>query len=156
MITMTRSKKRSKLPQLAKRILELHNQKAEIGYFKESGTHTLANMSYASLAFIHEFPESGYHARRPVIGKIKPFRGDGMNRKFIKSLLKAYVSLKSQYKVEDVLTSIGRKWMQDGKYIFGNASMLIVTNNPTPLYDTGELSDNFGFRTSFNYTIRYS
>lgn len=136
--------------------MKLHEQKASIGYFSDSGKHTLANMSYASLAFIHEFPELGYHAWRPVIGKIKPFRGDGANKKFFKSLLQDYVQIDSRYEVEDILTSIGRKYMQSGKFIFGNSSMLIVTNNPTPLYDTGELSDNFGFKTSFNYTLRYA
>ena len=98
----------------------------------------------------------GYHAWRPVIGKIKPFRGEGHNNKFFKTLLQDYISLGSKYQVSDVLDSIGRKWMQQGKYVFGNSSLLIVTNNPTPLYDTGELSDNFGFRTSFNYTLRYA
>lgn len=156
MITVTRNKKKSKLGQLTKRLLALHDQKAEIGYFKESGDHSLADMSYASLAYIHEFPELGYHAWRPVIGKIKPYKGMGVNRKFLKSLLQDYIRLDSKYLVEDVINSVGRKWMQDGKYIFGNATMLVVTNNPTPLYDTGELSDNFGFRTTLNYTIRYS
>lgn len=153
---ITRNKKKSKLPQLVKRLLRLHEQKASIGYFQDSGTHTLADMSYASLAFIHEFPELGYHAWRPVIGKIKPFRGDGAKKKYFKSLLKDYIQLDSRYEVEDVLTSIGRKYMQEGKFIFGNSSMLIVTNNPTPLYDTGELSKNFGFKTSINYTLRYA
>lgn len=156
MITVTRNRKKSKLNQLTQKLLHLHDQKAQIGYFQESGTHTLANMSYASLAYIHEFPEMGYHAWRPVIGKIKPMKGMGMNRKFLQSLLKDYIQFGSKYTVKDVLSSIGRKWMQEGKYIFGNSSMLVVTNNPTPLYDTGELSDNFGYRTSIDYTIRYS
>lgn len=136
--------------------MRLHDQKASVGYFKDSGQHTLANMNYSTLAYIHEFPELGRHEYRPVIGQIKPFKGDSINRKFLKTLLQDYIKLGSTYQTEDVLTSIGRRYMQKGKFIFGNTSFLVVTNNPTPLYDTGELSDNFGYRTSIDYTLRYA
>ena len=149
-------KSHSKLASLVERIAALNNQQAEIGYFEDSGQHTLAKMSYAALAYLHEFPIKGKHPIRPVLGQIAPMQGEASNRVFFKSLLQDYVRIGSKYKVEDVLTSVGRKWTQKGKYIFGNSSMLIVTKNPTPLYDTGELSDNFGFKTSLNYKIRYS
>lgn len=157
MIKVTRNKKKSKLPQLAKKLLALNEQKAKIGYFQDSGTHTLANMSYASLAFIHEFPELGKHEYRPVIGQIKPMlKGGGEQRNFFKRLLKKYISLKANFDVEYVLSSIGQEYTEKAHNVFGNSSLLIVTNNPTPLVDTGELERNFGYRTSFNYTLRYA
>lgn len=138
------------------RLISLHEQKASIGYFDDSGTHTLANMKYASLAYIHEFPVNGKHEYRPVIGQIKPFRGDGKQKNILKTILNSYIKLDSRITTEDVLEHIGRVWHQKGKQVFGNTALLIVTNNPTPLIDTGELKDNFGYRTSFDYTLRYA
>lgn len=136
--------------------MKLHDQKASIGYFSDSGTHTLANMSYASLAFIHEFPVNGKHEYRPIIGQIKPFKGESSQRQILKTILGSFIKLDSRLNVEDVLEHIGRVWQQRGKDVFGNTALLVVTNNPTPLVDTGELKDNFGYRTSFDYTLRYA
>lgn len=156
MITITRNKKKSKLHEVAKRLLDLNEQKASIGYFEDSGRHTLANMGYASLAYIHEFPVSGKHPYRPVIGQIKPMiKGGKQQRDFFKSLLYNYIKLDSKRNVEYVLETIGKRYTQQARYVFGNAALLEVTLNPTPLVDTGELEANIGYRTTFNYTLRY-
>lgn len=154
-IKVTRNKRKSKLPCLVERLNALHGQKAQMGYFKDSGTHTLANMSYASLAFIHEFPENGYHEYRPVIGQVKPMISGGRAQKvFYKNILKSYIQLGSRVTVDELLQGIGRKYMQDARGVFGNSALLVVTNNPTPLVDTGELEANIGYKTSINYTLR--
>lgn len=156
MIKIKRNKRKSKLHELAKKLLALDEQKASIGYFQDSGTHTLANMSYASLAYIHEFPELGKHEYRPVIGQIKPMlKGGKKQTDFFRRLLKDYVCLTKDIKINSVLDEIGQAYTQKAHHVFGNTALLVVTNNPTPLVDTGELEKNIGYKTSFNYTLRY-
>lgn len=113
-------------------------------------------MSYASLAYIHEFPELGKHEYRPVIGQIKPMlKGGKKQTDFFRRLLKDYVCLTKDIKINSVLDEIGQAYTQKAHHVFGNTALLVVTNNPTPLVDTGELEKNIGYKTSFNYTLRY-
>lgn len=133
----------------------LNEQKASIGYFEDSGIHTLANMGYASLAFIHAFPRNGYHHTRNWLEHTKPIKNFRQDSLIFKTILNSYIRLDSRIQVEDVLEHIGRVWQQKGKEVLGNSAILITSNNPTPLVDTGELRDNLGYRTTFNYTLRY-
>ncbi len=56
--------------------------------------------------------------------------------------------------MNNALNDIGRKYMQDGRGIFGNSGYLVVTNNPTPLIDEGRLMDHFGYKTSLAMEIK--
>ncbi len=148
---VTRLKKKSKLHKIANRIAELHGQKAKIGYFTDSGQHETANMSYGSLAFLHAFPENGYHHTRNWLDHTKPFKHDTQASKFFKELLHSYIKKGSRVTVEKVLDKIGTKWMQKGKEVFGNTALM---QGPNALLDTQELRDNLGFKTTINYTLR--
>lgn len=156
MIKITRKKNKSKLPELVKKLNALHDQRAQIGWFEESGKHNLADMSYASLAYLHEFPEKGKHKYRPVLGQIKPMPNEGRNKVFFKDILKQHLQLKSTFKLEDVLDAIGAAWRQKGAYVFGNAMLLDSSWSSTPLVETGRLERSLSYRTTFNYTLRYA
>ena len=156
MIKITRKKSKSKFPELVNKLKALNNQQAQIGWFKDSGKHNLADMSYASLAYIHEFPANGKHKYRPVLGQIKPMPNEGRNKIFFKELLRKYVQPKASFKIEDVLDSIGRAWKQKGSYVFGNAQLLDSSWSSTPLVETGRLERSLGFKTTLNYTLRYA
>ena len=135
----------------------MNDQKASVGWFQDSGYHKPAEMSYASLAYLHAFPsETSPHKTRDVLGYIKPFKGEGRNRIFFKEILRKYIALKATFEVEDVLSAIGAAWKQKGSYVFGNASILDHSWSSTPLVETGRLERSFGFRTSINYTLRYA
>ena len=133
--------------------MELNEQRAEIGYFQDSGTHTLANMSYASLAFIHAFPEQGYHPTRNIFAPIKPIKGSRQDSTYFKGVLKGYVQLDSPVSAHDVLDTIGREYQQRVDHVFGNTALLVVTSNPTPMVDTSELRDHLGYKTTLHYTL---
>jgi hypothetical protein len=152
---VTRLRNKSKFPQLVKKLKELHGKKVEVGFFSDSGEHTLANMSYASLAFIHAFPQGGYHHTRNWLEHTKPIKGDRGNKLILKKLLNSYIKLDSKIEVSDVLDHMGKVWAQKGREVFGNSAIFIVSNNPTPLVDTGELKRNLGYKTTLNYTLRY-
>lgn len=156
MIKITRLKKKSRLPELVKKMQALHGEQAKIGFFAGSGFHGPANMNYASLAFIHAFPINGYHQTRNWLDEVKPIRGERRNKVFFGDLLKQYISLKSTFTVEDVLDSIGAAWRQKADYVFGNAMILDNSWSSTPLVETGRLKRALSYKTSINYTLRYA
>lgn len=132
----------------------MNGQKAKVGYFSDSGRHPTADMSYASLAFIHAFPVSGYHPTRNIFAPIKPIKGSGQDRLYFKGVLKEYVQLDSRITAEDVLDTIGKDYREKVYHVFGNTALLEVTSNPTPLIDQDKLRQNLGYRTTINYTLR--
>lgn len=153
-VSVKKKKDRRPLNNLIGRIKNLHERSVSIGYFKEQGLHRAANMSYANLLYIHAFGLVAGAPVRDVISNIKPFiNGGGDQKLFFSGLLKEYFKKGSRVRVNEVLDSIGRKYMQDGKAVFGNPTILQVTNNPTPLIDTSELRDNFAYKTSISMTV---
>lgn len=155
--TVKRKTNNKLLSKLKKKLEDLDDQKVQIGYFKEQGNHQRANMPYASLSYIHAYAdEFGLpFPSRPVLPQIRPSIGGGVNQnKFFKGLLCKYM-LSDAYSANDLLVDVGKKYQDDGRFIFGNAAYLAVTEggNPTPLDDTGELKDNFAYRTSI--TMQY-
>lgn len=153
-IEIKRTRDRRPLNRLLKRIQELHNQSASIGYFKEQGLHKDSNMPYASLLYIHAYGYVDGAPVRDVLGNIKPFLGGGANQKqFFLNILKDYFKKGSRVTVGQVMDRIGRKYMEDGKNVFGNPTILEVTNNPTPLVDTSDLKDHFAYRTSIDMKV---
>ena len=113
-------------------------------------------MGYASLAFVHAFPRNGYHQTRNWLDFAKPMKGSGADKQIFKTILNSYIRLDSRIEAKDVLEHIGLVWHEKAKQVLGNSALLYVSNNPTPLLDTGELRDHMGFRTSINYTLRYA
>jgi hypothetical protein len=146
------------LGKLTKRLLALHDQRSRIGYWADSGTHSTANMSYASLAFIHAYPVQGKHPERNIFAPVKPFVGGGSSQdsEFFKRLLKQYVKFDSRYTAENLLDTIGKDYTQRVDNVFGNTALLYTTQggNPTPLIDSSELKDHLGYRTTINYTLK--
>jgi len=153
-VTVKKKKDRRPLNSLIQRIKSLHDKSVSIGYFKEQGLHRSANMPYANLLYIHAFGLVDGAPVRDVMSNIKPFINGGADQKnFFANILKEYFKKGSRMRASAVLDTIGRKYMQDGKAVFGNPTMLEVTNNPTPLIDTKELRDNFAYKTSITMEV---
>ena len=147
---------------LKKKIQELDNKRVDVGYpSNASGVGAWDdrhNMTFANLAFIHANADAlkVSFPKRDVFAPIKPVVGGSLNQtKFFCNIFKNYLNVKTTYSINNALNDIGRKYMQDGKGIFGNSAYLKVTKNPTPLVDEGELMDHFGYKTSMAMEIKY-
>lgn len=109
-------------------------------------------MPYANLLAIHAAGEQ--FPRREIFPHIKPLINGSANQRFYyKNLLQTYLRSDS-YTADDLLSDVGRKYQQDGRGIFGNTAFLVETNNPKPLIATGELKDNFAYKTSITMQIK--
>ena len=157
MLTMKLTQKTNKsvLARLKQKIDALHGQSTMIGYFKEQPMHPTANMSYAALAHTHAY--SNLYPERNVFNYMKPWLGgsSASQTKFFKDLFIRHFKYNTTLNLDIMMNKIGREYMEKGKNVFGNASLLTVTGNPTPLVDTGELRDHFAYKTTIHYQVRY-
>ena len=147
---------------LKKKIQELDNKRVDVGYPSNAtgfgAWDDRNNMTFANLAFIHANADAlnVSFPKRDVFAPIKPVVGGSLNQtKFFCNIFKNYLNVKTAYSINNALNDIGRKYMQDGKGIFGNSAYLKVTKNPTPLIDESELMDHFGYKTSMAMEIKY-
>ena len=147
-----RRKKTNNLGKLFSKLKAIHNQSVSIGYFKEQGLHKDSDMPYANLLYIHAFGLVYGAPSRDIMSKIKPMlQGGASQKKFFKDVLKDY--FKNKISSTQVFSRIGEKYRDDGRNVFGNPTMLEVTNNPTPLIDTGDLKNNFAYKTSITMEV---
>lgn len=135
------------------KLKKLNNQKVDLGYFEEQGLHSSGD-SYVEIMKIHELGEYGMPAR-PVLGNVSILinsdfeRSTGALGTFINSLVHTPSS-----SISDELDKLGSVYAHYSERIFGNPSYLTVTFNPEPLVDTGELAENFAWRTTLNMTYK--
>ena len=142
-----------KLANLVKKLKTLHKQKVEFGYFEEQGYHSEAEMPYTMLMRIHEYGE-GTLASRPVLQNLSnqmSARG-GSFRTTLKNELCQFIT-KDNYTAITLLNELGAWGVHKAHRIFGNPAYLLVTYNPTPLVDTGELAENFAWKVSLVGTV---
>lgn len=150
-------KQNGNLSKLVKKLKALNKQKVEFGYFEEQGLHQ-SGLKFTELMAIHE--DGAGVAVRPVLGKFHPYSytltGQMESSSFTKmtnSWLKEYIQNISM--TNDRLADKFSMWaVHAAGEIFGNAPPLVFTYNETPLVDTGELSDNFAWRISWQGVIR--
>lgn len=147
---------------LKKKIQDLDNKRVDVGFPANASGFgewdNRSNMTFANLAFIHANADvlNVSFPKRDVMSPIKPIVGGTLNQtKFFCGIFKNYLNVKTTYSMNNALNDIGRKYTQDGKGIFGNSAYLVVTKNPTPLIDEGELMDHFGYKTSLAMEIKY-
>ena len=149
-----------------KKLYQLHQQKVEVGHFKEQGVHSTAGISYADLMRKHH---NGYELggtkvpARPVLTVLN-FRLGGVG----KSLVKTYLRQWSKTPVTPqsnmlLLDNIGKDVREMEKSIFGVASEFMPSNSSltislkggqnTPLVDTEELLDATAYKTSLGNKV---
>ena len=154
MYQLKRNKSKSRLHEVLNKINAMHDQSTSIGYFKEQQVHPTADMPYATLLDLHTYSDGTQYHRGEIFKHIKPVLGAGGSQgKFFSKLLKSHYMLDNGISLNDTLDDIGKKYQQDGRYVFGNTTFLLETTNPTPLIDTGELYENFAYKTSINYRV---
>ena len=135
------------------KLKKLNNQKVDLGYFEEQGLHSSGD-SYVEIMKVHELGEYGLPARS-VLGNVSILidsdfeRSTGALGTFINSLVHTPSS-----SISDELDKLGSVYAHYSERIFGNPSYLTVTFNPEPLIDTGELAENFAWRTTLNMTYK--
>lgn len=141
------------LAKLVQKLKKLNNQKVDLGYFEEQGLHSSGD-SYVEIMKVHELGEYGMPAR-PVLGNVSILidrdfeRSTGALWTFINSLVHTPSS-----SISDELDKLGSVYAHYSERIFGNPAYLTVTFNPEPLVDTGELAENFAWRTTLNMTYK--
>lgn len=135
------------------KLKKLNNQKVDLGYFEEQGLHSSGD-SYVEIMKVHELGEWGMPAR-PVLGNVSILinsdfeRSTGALASFINSLVHTPSS-----SISDELDKLVSVYAHYSERIFGNPAYLTVTFNPEPLIDTGELAENFAWRTTLNMTYK--
>lgn len=154
-IKIKRKPNKAAINRLFKKLRDLDKESVQIGYPKGAGWHKDADMPYASLAYMHAHGFEYGFTTRNVFKYMKPsLAGNSKQKTFFKNLLTKYLDDKNSFTRIHLFNAVGEKYMQDGKQVFGNPSYLTVTNNPTPLVDTGALQKAFGYRTTINYKYK--
>lgn len=127
---------------LFKHLRELSNKSVKVGYFKDQGKHA-SGAYYATIMQIHE-DGLGNNPSRPVltIGSLE--LENGSSPEFNQAVIRTIVGVNT---LDTTLPQVGEAAKEHIQSVFGDAVKLSpVTNNPTPLVDTGELKDNLTFK----------
>lgn len=151
-------KRNGNLAKLVKKLKALNRQKVEFGYFQEQGIHTPSNLYFTELMRIHEDGQGV--SVRPVLGNphawphtVKGQMETSTFTALTANWLKDYV--RNIDMTNDRLADKFSMWaVHTAGDIFGQSPPLRYTYNETPLIDTGELSDNFAWRVSWQGVIR--
>ena len=143
------------LEKLAKHINELKNTKLKFGYFDDSGNHSQSNRSgepipYSALMAWHELGLGDYPAR-PLLTIAQQLAQDdfvsGKYTKITKSVISdvGNNSLHVNRLASDIRDDMKSVFGSD--YLQGNSESTILNKGfDSPLEETGELRDNFGYK----------
>ena len=125
---------------------------AEVGWFAQDGKHPDADMTYPELAKYHATGQDGVVPRdvlRIALRKFNPSQYQqikvALGRLLIEGKVEAY---------DKLVEAIGEGYWEKAYSIIGNPAALPVTNNPTPLKDSGALKGHLGRRTTKNKIIK--
>ena len=133
------------LGKLLTKLQKLNKQKIEVGYFAEQQLHATGD-SYANIMKVNY---NGWQIMNLVSNAIKADirKGSGTLARELNQLVH------SNQEPTKFLMDLGNTYAHYSINYFGNDQFLVVTYNPTPMVDTGELADNFAWRTSL--TMQY-
>lgn len=133
------------LGKLLNKLQTLNKQKIEVGYFSEQGLHATGD-SYANIMKVNY---NGWQIMNLVSNAMKTDirKRSGTLSREINQLVHTNQS------TNNFLMDLGNTYAHYSINYFGNDNFLVVTSNPTPMIDTGELADNFAWRTSL--TMQY-
>lgn len=125
---------------------------AETGWFASDGPHPTANMSYPRLAKFHATGEDGVPVRDVL--SVAEDKFNPKKYQEIRTAIAKYLVQGTDKAYEEVIESLGEAFWKECHDVIGNPARLPVTNNPTPLVDSGELEDHLSYRTSKNPTLK--
>lgn len=152
---------------LKKHFQQLDGLEVDAGYFAESGYHSDAGIPYATLMYRHEFglfddAEGALKNTppRPLMtltaeASIKPSIMRGNLGRLAKDTCGQIGKLSSN------ANKLGKEMQKLGQSMFGDS--MLADNAPLtqklkgrndPLVDTGELRQNFGYKTSLDDTVK--
>ena len=121
-----------------------------MGYFQSQGIHSPSELYYTELMRIHEYGTDTIKARPVLAGAWYTLAEEMRTKAFsikLKSFLCRYVKEDKNFNNDKLLDYVGQWGVRYAQDIFGDP-ILGVTWNPTPLVETGELSDNFAWKTT--------
>ena len=135
-----------------KRLKRAEENPAEVGWFAEQGEHPTAEMSYPRLAQYHANGDEGVTPRPMLDIAIKHYRRD--RNPEIGRAISAYLMNPTETNLNNISEVLGRTLQEKIKWVIGNPSVLEVTNNPTPLHDSGALHDHVAYKTKKDPTLK--
>lgn len=135
-----------------KRLAKADEGYAEAGWFAEQGQHPTAGMSYARLAQFHANGDEGVTPRKMLDVAIRHYRTD--RNPEIGRAISTYLMNPTEDNLNKITEAMGETLRDKIKWVIGNPAVLDVTNNPTPLYDSGALHDHTAYRTKKDSTIK--
>lgn len=131
-----------------KDVQEGGDESVEVGWFKEQGQH-YSGLSYPDLAKVHR---NGVQVpKRDVLGLLL-FLHSPKNDPKVKSLLRKWLR-KREFTAKDLFLALGRRERRLLMSVFGHPQ-LGITNNPTPLVDTGDWKSKTVFKVSGDGRLR--
>lgn len=125
------------LEKLIQHLKMIQAKTVQTGFFTEQGKHTSGDY-YTTIMQIHEDGLAGNPARKVLtIGSLELQAGD--SRPFNKAVNNLVGGMGT---IDAGMRLVAEASKEHIQTIFGDGSKLPVTNNTTPLIDTGELSEN--------------
>lgn len=135
-----------------KKLVKANGEYAEAGWFREQGQHPTADMSYPELAQYHANGDNGVTPRPALDIAIRHYRQT--REPSIGKAIMAYMENPSEDNLANISDVMGETLKDKIKWVIGNPSVLDVTNNPTPLLDSGALHDHVAHRTKRDPNIK--
>jgi hypothetical protein len=120
----------------------------DIGWFAEQGYH-YSGLSYPDLAQVHF---NGLSVpKRDILG-VALFLHNPATDRDLKNIIKSWIGEESG-RSEELYEAIGMLEKHNVKKSFGSP-VLGVTNNPTPLLDTGDWKENTRYKVESKGTLK--
>ena len=117
-----------------------------VGWYGEDGIHPTADMSYPELAHFHATGRDGV-APRDVLG-IARLKYDPTQFKTLQSAIRKMLREGNVDSYKKVMKALSKGMWLEAMSIIGSPEHLTVTNNPTPLLDTGSLKDKLAYKVN--------
>lgn len=150
-------RKTKNIERLIKKIQLLKNSSVESGYFIEQGVHSTIGLTYTELMRKHEWG-FGVPQRHLRLSASNIVSSSPQNKKELKNYLY------TNQDMDTYLNLTGSRITNVAQSLFGVITAEVPSNAPytillkggrdEPLVDTGELRDNWAYRTSSNLSIR--
>ena len=123
---------------------------ADVGWFAADGEHPTAEMTYPELAHYHATGSNNV----PVRDVLEITKGLYKAGKYprLNATLAHYLSTGQGY--EEFLDALGESFWMESHTVIGHSPPLVLTSNPTPLVDTGELRDHLSYRTTKDLALK--
>lgn len=147
------------LEKVLKHLRSLSDLSIDAGYFAEQGEHSEAEMPYAQLMALHEIGGDNLPSRPVLQTTASIIEASAKNKGFAEYVV---ASVGQVGRLKPNSNNLGKRMQLVGQSIFGDLGFL-EKNHPrtvadkgfdAPLIDTGELMENFAYRTSIDENVK--